>query len=105
MTERNWRTRYRSLAYRMAKNYGVHPTVSLRTVRHAFTDAASTLRDVARGDAKPTSWFANGRDVVVGSVAGYKHGLFARYADRSPRRNPNGWSTRADRAVAVYDRR
>ena len=105
MTERNWRTRYRSLAYRMAKNYGIHPTVSLRTVRHAFTDAASTLRDVARGDAKPTSWFGNGRDVVVGSVAGYKDGLLARYTDRSPRRNPNGWSTRADRAVAVYDRR
>lgn len=105
MTERNWRARYHSLAYRMAKNYGIHPTVSLRTVRHAFTDAGSALWDVARGDAKPTSWFGNGRDVVIGSVGGYKSGLRARYADRSPRRNPYGWSTRADRAVAVYDRR
>jgi hypothetical protein len=105
MRERNWRSRYHSLAYRMAKNYGIHPTVAFRTVRHAFSDAGSALRDVALGEAKPTTWFGNGRDVVVGSTTGYKDGLRARYTDRSPRRNPNGWSARADRAVAVYDRR
>lgn len=103
--ERNWRDRYRSLSYRMAKNYGIHPTVPYRTARHAIGDAASTLRDVVDGEAKPTSWFGNGRDVLVGCAVGYKDGLKARYADRTPRRNPNGWSTRTDRAVAVYDRR
>jgi glycosyltransferase involved in cell wall biosynthesis len=104
-TERDWRTRYRSLAYRLAKNYGLHPTVPFRTVRHAVADAAGAFRDVADGDAKPTVWFGNGRDVVLGSARGYLQGLKARYADRSPRRNPRGVSSRADRAVAVHDRR
>lgn len=104
-TEHDWRERYRSLAYRLAKNYGVHPTVPLRTLGHAVSDAAEALRDVARGDAKPSSWFGNGRDVGVGGIRGYVDGLRARYADRSPRRNPRGVSARADRAVTVHDRR
>lgn len=103
--ERDWRDRYRSLAYRLAKNYGIHPTVLYRTARHGVADAASALRDVADGEARPTSWIGNGRDVLVGGLLGYKDGLRARLADRSPRRNPNGWSARTDRAVAVYDRR
>lgn len=103
--ERDWRARYRSLAYRLAKNYGIHPTVPLRTLRHAIADAGGGVRDVARGDAKPTSWVGNGRDVVLGSGRGYADGLRARYTDRSPRRNPRGVSSRADRAVAVHDRR
>jgi glycosyltransferase involved in cell wall biosynthesis len=105
MTERDWTSRYRSLSYRLAKNYGFHPTVAVRTVRHAMADAYSALRDVASGDAKPTSWFGNGRSVLVGSVDGYADGIRARYADRSTQRNPNGWSDRTDRAVAVYDNR
>jgi glycosyltransferase involved in cell wall biosynthesis len=104
-TERDWRERYRSLAYRLAKNYGVHPTVLYRTARHGVADAVSALREVVDGDAKPTAWLGNGRDVVVGSADGYKDGLRSRLADRTPRRNPNGWSARTDRAVAVYDRR
>jgi len=103
--ERDWRRRYRSLAYRLAKNYGTHPAVLYRTVRHALSDAGSAFRDVADGEARPTSWLGNGRDVFVGSLSGYKDGLRARVADRSPRRNPDGWSARTDRAVAVYDRR
>lgn len=103
--DRDWRSRYCSLAYRLAKNYGLHPTVPARTVRHALTDSVSALRDVASGDARPTAWFGNGRDVAIGAATGYKDGLRARYADRTPRRNPNGWSARTDRAVAVYDRR
>lgn len=103
--DRDWRSRYCSLAYRLAKNYGLHPTVPARTVRHAVTDSVSALRDVASGDARPTAWFGNGRDVAVGAAIGYKDGLRARYTDRTPRRNPNGWSSRTDRAVAVYDRR
>jgi glycosyltransferase involved in cell wall biosynthesis len=103
--ERDWRDRYRSLAYRLAKNYGVHPTVLYRTGRHGVADAAGALRDVVDGEARPTSWFGNGRDVLVGATLGYKDGLRARFGDRTPRRNPNGWSARTDRAVAVYDRR
>ncbi|MFO7927130.1 MAG: glycosyltransferase family 2 protein [Halobacteriota archaeon] len=103
--ERDWRARYRSLSYRLAKNYGIHPTVFLRTLRHAIADAGGGFRDVARGDAKPTAWFGNGRDVVLGSGRGYADGLWARYADRSAGRNSRGVSSRADRAVAVHDRR
>ena len=104
-TERDWRSRYRSMAYRLAKNYGFHPTVPYRTIRHAVTDAASTLRDVVGGDARLSTWLGDSRDVVVGATRGYADGVRARYADRSPKRNPSGWSTRADRAVAVYDKR
>ncbi len=103
--ERDWRARYRSLSYRLAKNYGLHPTVPFRTLRHAMADAGVTLRDVARGDGKPSAWFGNGRDVVLGSFRGYADGLRARYTDRNPRRNPRGLSARTDRAVAVHDRR
>ena len=104
-TERDWRSRYRSMAYRLAKNYGFHPTVPYRTIRHAVTDAASTLRDVVGGEARPSTWLGDGRDVVVGATRGYADGVRARYADRSSKRNPSGWSVRADRAVAVYDKR
>jgi glycosyltransferase involved in cell wall biosynthesis len=104
-TERDWRKRYHSLAYRLAKNYGLHPTVPFRTGRHAVADAAATLRDVAGGEARPTTWLGNGRDVLLGAARGYADGIRARYADRSPRRNPRGWSNRTDRAVAVYDKR
>ena len=104
-TERDWRSRYRSMAYRLAKNYGFHPTVPYRTVRHAVTDAASTLRDVVGGEARPSTWLGDGRDVVVGATRGYADGVRARYADRSSKRNPSGWSVRTDRAVAVYDKR
>ena len=104
-TERDWRSRYRSMAYRLAKNYGFHPTVPYRTIRHAVTDAASTLRDVVGGEARPSTWLGDGRDVVVGATRGYADGVRARYADCSPKRNPSGWSVRTDRAVAVYDKR
>ena len=103
--ERDWRDRYRSLSYRMAKNYGVHPTVPLRILRHAIADAGGALRDVARGEATPTAWFGNGKNVILGSGRGYAAGLRARYTDRSPRRNPYGLSSRTDRAVTVLDRR
>ena len=104
-TERDWRARYRSLSYRLAKNYGVHPTVPFRTLRHAMADAGATLRDVVRGEGKPSAWFGNGRDVVLGGFRGYADGLKARYTDRNPKRNPRGLSVRTDRAVAVHDRR
>jgi len=43
--------------------------------------------------------------VLVGLAGGSSDGLVARGRDRSPARNPNGISERADRAVAKYDRR
>jgi hypothetical protein len=103
--ERDWRTRYHSLSYRLAKNYGLHPTVWWRTGRHAVADAVGTLRDVTRGEARPTSWLGKGGDVILGCASGYVDGIRARLADRSPRRNPTGWSARTDRAVTVYDHR
>jgi glycosyltransferase involved in cell wall biosynthesis len=104
-TPTDWRWRYRSLAYRLVKNYGLRPGVARRVARHAGTDALSALGDVARGDGRPSSWFGNGREVVGGIASGTVHGLAARLRDRTPRRNPYGVSAREDRAVAVYDRR
>lgn len=102
---KDWRARYRSLCYRLTKNYGVHPTVGYRILRHAVGDAASALGDVVRGEGRTSAWFGNGRDVLLGVGSGTREGFAARWSDRSPRRNPNGLSSRADRAVAVYDRR
>jgi glycosyltransferase involved in cell wall biosynthesis len=100
-----WRWYYRSLTYRLVKNYGVRPTVGYRVARHAVRDAWETLRDVAGGEARPSSWLGNGRDVTIGSIHGSVDGVRARWGDRTPRRNANGLSSRADRAVAVFDRR
>lgn len=103
--KRDWQGRYRSLSYRLLKNYGVHPTVPYRIARHAGSDSVSVLRSVADGETPATNWFGNGRDVLSGIVRGYVDGFRARYLDRSPTRNPAGWSSRTDRAVTVYDRR
>ncbi|WP_284014542.1 glycosyltransferase family 2 protein [Halobaculum litoreum] len=97
--------KYRALAYRLVKNYGLRPTVVRRTLRHAVGDAVGAFRDVLGGEATPSSWAGNGRDVVRGISGGTSDGLVARTRDRSPKRNPNGISARADRAVARYDRR
>lgn len=103
--ERDWRWRYRSLCYRLVKNYGPRPSILYRITRHAATDAVEAARDVAEGEGRPTQWLGNGRDVVLGTFSGVGRGLLARFADRTPRRNPSGWSARNDRAVAVHDRR
>ena len=102
---RRWDWKYRALAYRLVKNYGVRPTVVRRTLSHAVGDARDTLRGVFGGTVTPTSWAASGRDVAVGTAKGVSDGLVARARDRSPTRNPHGLSTRTDRAVATYDRR
>lgn len=103
--ERDWRWRYRSLCYRLVKNYGPRPSILYRIARHAATDATEALRGVAGGEGRPTAWLGNGRDVVLGTFSGVGRGLAARFRDRTPRRNPKGWSSRTDRAVAVHDRR
>ncbi|MFA9515866.1 glycosyltransferase family 2 protein [Halopenitus sp. H-Gu1] len=99
----DWRWKYRALAYRLAKNYGLRPTVIRRIGSHAIGDATSVARDVLGGEATPCGWAGNGREVVTGTARGFAEGMVARARDRSPRRNPNGISKRADRAVAKYD--
>lgn len=104
-TDRDWDWKYRALTYRLVKSYGPRGGVATITLREAVADAAETLRDVFRGDVRPTAWLGSGRDVVVGAVTGASDGLVARGRDRSPARNPHGISACDDRAVAVYDRR
>lgn len=104
-TERDWHWRYRSLVYRMVKNYGVRPTVAGRVGRHAVSDSVGALREVAGGEIPLSRWFADGRDAVLGIARGANDALRARWRDATPRRNPNGWRARADRAVTVYDSR
>jgi glycosyltransferase involved in cell wall biosynthesis len=101
--DHDWRWKYRALAYRLAKNYGLRPTVLRRIGSHAVGDATSVARDVLSGEATPSGWVGNGRDVVAGTASGFGEGMAARARDRSPKRNPNGISKRADRAVAKYD--
>ncbi len=97
--------RYRELAYRLGKNYGPRPHVLARPLGSAIRDGVANARAVLGGEQKPTGWFADGRRVAVATVLGLRDGLRARYADRSPRRNPDGLSARRDRAVRVYDQR
>ena len=104
-TGRDWDWKYRALAYRLVKNYGLRPRVVTTTCREAVSDAVASLRDVARGEGRPTAWLGSGRDVVRGAVTGASDALVARGRDRSAARNPHGLSTRDDRTVAVYDRR
>lgn len=100
---RRLRFKYRSLAYRLVKNYGLRPTVAFRTGRHAVADAVAAAREVVRGGIEPTEWIADGRDIVVGAAVGTKDGLLARVRDRTGTRNPRGLSARHDRAVERYD--
>jgi len=93
---------FRSLAYRLVKNYGVRPAAT-GTARRAVRDAVAAGREVVRGDLDPTEWFATGRAVVGGVVRGTVDGTVARLRDRSPAHNPHGVSDRADRAVTRYD--
>ncbi|MXV61065.1 glycosyltransferase [Natronorubrum sp. JWXQ-INN-674] len=101
----DWGATYRSLTYRLAKNYGPRPTVLARMIGSALRDGAAGARGVVAGDETPTGWISNGTNVVSNAVCGIRDGLGARYSDRSAQRNPNGLSVRHDRAVHVYDRR
>ncbi|ELY71488.1 glycosyltransferase family 2 protein [Natrinema versiforme] len=101
----DWGATYRSLSYRLAKNYGLRPAVLARTAGSALRDGLSGVRRLASGEATPTGWVGDGTDVAANVTRGLWDGVRARYADRSSKRNPNGLSTRHDRAVRVYDRR
>jgi glycosyltransferase involved in cell wall biosynthesis len=98
---REWK--YRSLSYRLLKNYGPRPTVARRTLSHAAADAVDAAKAVLNGEHSPSAWFGTGRDVLTGLARGSADGLVARARDRTTTRNPNGLSQRSDRAVATYD--
>ncbi|MFB1063566.1 glycosyltransferase family 2 protein [Natrinema sp. H-ect4] len=99
----DWGATYRSLSYRLAKNYGLRPSVLARTVGSALGEAAAGVRRLAAGEATPTGWVSDGTAVVTNVTRGLWDGVRARYGDRSSRRNPNGIAERHDRAVRVYD--
>lgn len=101
--ERDWSTKYRSLSYRMMKNYGPRLTVFRRTFHDAVRDAQAAGREVASGDTRPSIWASCGKQVIKGIGGGTKDGLVARIRDRTDTRNPSGLSSRADRAVERYD--
>jgi glycosyltransferase involved in cell wall biosynthesis len=103
MREKDWDSKYQSLAYRLVKNYGLRPTVAHRVGAHAVRDAYDGFRDVVRGDTVPSNWLSTGRQVARGITSGTKDGVVARFRDHPPRQNPNGRSMRSDRAVEVYD--
>ncbi|MFB6270545.1 MAG: glycosyltransferase family 2 protein [Halobacterium sp.] len=101
--ESTWGLKYRSLAYRLVKNYGFGARIGARIVKHALGDALYVGKDVATGDAKLTEWAAAGRAVVPNIWTGSQDGISARMADRTERRNPNGVSARMDRTVVRHD--
>lgn len=101
--EREWGWKYRSLTYRLAKNYGPRPSIILRTIRHALDDGFDALKQVFAGELRASAWVGDGRDVTANSLRGLLDGLIARLRDRRPARNPNGVSSRQDRIVQRYD--
>ncbi|WP_408959613.1 glycosyltransferase family 2 protein [Natrinema sp. 74] len=101
----DWGETYRSLSYRLAKNYGLRPSVLARTAGSAVRDGITGARRLIAGDSTPTDWLSDGTDVTKNVARGLWDGVRARYTDRSEQRNPNGLSVRHDRAVQLYDRR
>lgn len=99
----DWGWKYRSLAYRLVKNYNLRPTVLRRLLGHACLDCYAELRAVGSGETRPSEWLGTGKHVLTNLAGGIKTGLGARRRDRTARRNPSGRSARADQAVAVYD--
>jgi len=95
--------KYRSLGYRLVKNYGLRPGIVYRLGRHTVGDGVAALRAVVTGDRTATAWFEDGRSVGPALLAGVRDGVTARRTDPTAQRNPNGVSTRGNRAVAVYD--
>ena len=104
-TTLGWKWTYRALAYTLVKNYGPRPGVLRWVGGRAVRDGAAAGRRALRGRTTPTAWIGSGREVIGGIATGVSDGVVARIRDRSSARNPHGLSTRADRAVAQYDRR
>jgi glycosyltransferase involved in cell wall biosynthesis len=100
---RDWGWKYRSFTYRLVKNFGLRPAVARRVVRQAADDALAEGTDVFRGESLLSTWAGTGRTVLSAICRGAVDGQQARLADRTPRRNPNGFSVRDDRPVTTYD--
>jgi glycosyltransferase involved in cell wall biosynthesis len=96
-----WGLRYRETAYSLVKNYGPRPAALGRLAARAGRDGADVLRDVLGGEATPSTWLGDGRDVCLGCLRGIAAGLRARRADSSPARNPNGLSEHSERPITT----
>lgn len=96
--------KYRSMSYRAVKNYGIRPAILADLARHMGRGGLENLRAVFSGDVTPTEWLGDGKRVFENILIGIRDGRDARRRDNTPRRNPNGLSTRDDRAVALYER-
>lgn len=99
----DWGAKYHSLAYRLVKNYGLRPTVVRRLLSHASGDLTGGAAGVARGEHPVSWWFTTSWTVFVALLGGSHNGVRSWLADRTPRRNPHGRSSRPDPAVTVYD--
>jgi len=99
----DWGWKYRSLAYRLVKNYGPRPTVLRRLCSHVSGDSVSTFRGLLAGEVAPSETANTAKRVTANVAIGVKDGLWARRIDRTPRRNPRGRSTQVTRAVELYD--
>lgn len=95
--------KYRSLGYRLAKNYGLRLRIVLTLLGNMLGEGVAEAWSVLRGEGPVSTWLGSGRAVLTNGVMGLQDGLAARVADRSPRRNPNGVSARRNRPVARYD--
>lgn len=94
--------KYRSLAYRLAKNYGFGPAFVRSVFPDPFAEALAEGWKVVRGETPLSQWVGTGSTVSRNLFSGTKDGLTARLHDRSPTRNPNGVSAQSQRPVARY---
>jgi glycosyltransferase involved in cell wall biosynthesis len=95
-------TEYRTLTYRLTKNYGPHPDIARIVGTRALRDAGGAARGFLTGETTPSTWLADGRSVVTSAIEGGLDGLAARSAGDASR-NPAGLSARTDRIVECLD--
>ena len=70
--------KYRSLGYRLGKNYGIGPSALASAIRHPLVEAVEEGWNVLRGETKASEWIATGRAVTTHLVMGIQDGLAAR---------------------------
>ncbi len=101
--EQDWGVIYRELSYVLAKNYGLRLRDVCRILTTAARDGTSGVGQIIAGERTPTGVVADGFAVVRNVSGGLRDGFRARVRDQTTRRNPNGLSTRQDRAVCRYE--
>jgi glycosyltransferase involved in cell wall biosynthesis len=94
---------YRARGYRMTKNYGPGWLTARYLLQELVADGFDETKAAIAGETPPSAWLGDGRQAVGNLLAGTGAGLLARFADRTPRRNPNGLSARGDRPVSRTD--